>query len=75
LDDRGSIPGRGRGYRVQTGSGAHPGSYPIGAGVFYPRGNATGREGYHSSPSSAEVKNAWSYSSALPIRLHGVILS
>jgi hypothetical protein len=26
------------------------------------------------SPSSAEVKNAWSYTSTPPIRLHGVVL-
>jgi hypothetical protein len=25
-------------------------------------------------PSSAEVKNAWSYTSSPPIRLHGVVL-
>jgi hypothetical protein len=34
-----------------------------------------GREADHSSASSAEVKNAWSYTSILPIRLHGVVLS
>jgi hypothetical protein len=34
-----------------------------------------GRETDHSNPSSAEVKNAWSYTSTLPIRLHGVVLS
>jgi hypothetical protein len=26
-------------------------------------------------PSSAEVKNSWSYTSIIPIRLHGVMLS
>jgi hypothetical protein len=34
-----------------------------------------GREADHSLPSSAEIKNAWSYTSTLPIRLHGVVLS
>jgi hypothetical protein len=34
-----------------------------------------GREADHSPPSSAEVKNVWSYTSTLPIRLHGVVLS
>jgi hypothetical protein len=34
-----------------------------------------GREVDHSPPSSAEVKNVWSYTSTLPIRLHGVVLS
>jgi hypothetical protein len=33
-----------------------------------------GREADHSPPSSAEVKNAWSYISTPPIRLHGVVL-
>jgi hypothetical protein len=33
-----------------------------------------GREADQSPPSSAEVKNAWSYTSAPPIRLHGVVL-
>jgi hypothetical protein len=34
-----------------------------------------GREADHSPPSSAEVKNAWIYTSTPPIRLHGVVLS
>jgi hypothetical protein len=34
-----------------------------------------GREADHSSGSSAEVKNAWSYTSTPPMRLHGVVLS
>jgi hypothetical protein len=34
-----------------------------------------GREVDHPHPSTAEVKNAWSYASTLPIRLHGVVLS
>jgi hypothetical protein len=34
-----------------------------------------GREADHSPPSSAEVMNAWSYTFAPPIRLHGVVLS
>jgi hypothetical protein len=34
-----------------------------------------GREADHSHPSSAEVKNAWRYTSIPPIRLHGVVLS
>jgi hypothetical protein len=31
------------------------------------------READHSPPSSAEVNNAWSYTSAPPVRLHGVL--
>jgi hypothetical protein len=34
-----------------------------------------GREADHLPPSSTEVKNAWNYTSAPPIRLHGVVLS
>jgi len=34
-----------------------------------------GLEADHSPPSSAEVNNAWSYTSPPPIRLHGVVLS
>jgi hypothetical protein len=33
-----------------------------------------GREANHSSPSSAEVKKAWIYTSTPPTRLHGVVL-
>jgi hypothetical protein len=35
----------------------------------------TGREADHSPPSCTEVKNAWSCTSNLSIRLHGVVLS
>jgi hypothetical protein len=34
-----------------------------------------GREVNHSPLSSAEVKNAWSYTAPLPIHLHGVVLN
>jgi hypothetical protein len=33
------------------------------------------READHSRPSSAEVKNAWSYTTTLPIHLYGAVLS
>jgi hypothetical protein len=33
-----------------------------------------GREADQSPPSSAEVKNAWSYISTPPIHLHGVVI-
>jgi hypothetical protein len=33
------------------------------------------READHSPPSSADVKNAWSYTSTPPVCLHGVVLS
>jgi hypothetical protein len=64
LDDRGSILGRGREFSsspcVQTGSGAHPASCPMGTAGSFPGGKARpGRDADadHSLPSSAEVKN------------------
>jgi len=39
----------------------------MGTGTKWP-----GREVNHSLPSSAEVKNEWSYVSTLPVHLHGV---
>jgi hypothetical protein len=45
---------------VQTGSEAHPASYPMGSGCPFPGGKARpGRDADHSPPSSAEVKNEW----------------
>jgi hypothetical protein len=64
-----------RWYTFQNGSGAHPASYPIGIRGSFPGLKRPGREADHSPPSSAKVKNAWSYTSIPPIRLHGVVLS
>jgi hypothetical protein len=82
LDDRGSrvrFPaGAGNfslNHRVQNGSGAHPASYPMGIVDSFLGVKRPGREADHSGPSSAEVKNAWSYTSTPPIRLHVVVLS
>jgi hypothetical protein len=42
---------------VQTGSGTHPASYPVGTVGPFPGGKARpGRDANHSPPSSAEVK-------------------
>jgi hypothetical protein len=60
---------------AQNGSGAYPASYPVGTKGSFPRVNRPGREADHSPPSSAEVKNAWRYTSAPPVCLHGVVLS
>jgi hypothetical protein len=77
----GSIPGRCNDgifffrHHVQTDAGAHPASYPMGTdGLSFP---AVKRPGVKltSPPSSADVKNAWSYTSIPPIYLHGVALS
>jgi hypothetical protein len=57
-------------HRIQTGSGAHPASYPMGTSGSLPEEGVLkqlGREADHSPPSSAEVKNAWSYTSAPPV--------
>jgi hypothetical protein len=43
---------------VQTGSEAHPASYPMGTRGSFPGGEARpGRDADHSPPSSAKVKN------------------
>jgi hypothetical protein len=54
-------------HRVQNGSGAHPASYPMGNGALFLGVKLPGREADLSLPSSAEVKNAWSYTSTSPI--------
>jgi hypothetical protein len=44
--------------RVQTGSGVHPASCPMGTGGPFPGGKARpGRDAGHSSTSTAEVVN------------------
>jgi hypothetical protein len=43
---------------------------PLVLGGSFPRIKRPGRETDHLPPSSAEVKNTWSYTSTLPIRLH-----
>jgi hypothetical protein len=76
MDDGGSIPSEAGKFplhhRAQNGSGAHPASYPMGTKGFFPGGKAAEREAHHSPPSTAEVKNAWSYTSTPQIRVHGV---
>jgi hypothetical protein len=66
LDNRGSIPGRGRDsflcHRVQADSGSHLASYSMGTVGLFPWGS----EADHSPPSSAKVKNTWSYTSTPP---------
>jgi len=51
-------------HRVQAGSGAHPPSYIMGSGgrVISPGIKFFVYEADHSQTSSAEIKNAWSYS-------------
>jgi hypothetical protein len=49
-------------HSVWTSSGAHPAFYPMGAGALFLEGKQQRRESDH-SPSSAEAKNTWSYTS------------
>jgi hypothetical protein len=50
-------------YVVQSGSEAHPASYPMVIGPLSPGVKRLGHEADHSPPSSAEVKNTWIYTS------------
>jgi hypothetical protein len=50
--------------RVQTGSGVHPAPYPVGTDAASLVVKRPVHETDHSPPSSAEVKNAWSCTSA-----------
>jgi hypothetical protein len=52
--------------RVQTGSEAHPALDLMCTGGSFPEVKWHGRETDHSHPSSAEVKNAMSYTSTPP---------
>jgi hypothetical protein len=57
----------------QTGSGNHPASYPVGTRASSARSKAAGGVKVTARlPSSAEVKNEWSYTSTALICLHGV---
>jgi len=62
-------------HHVQTGSGVHPASHLIGTRVSFPGVKRQVREANHSLPTSAEIKNAWSYTSTPPIHLLGIVLS
>jgi hypothetical protein len=62
LDDRGSIPG-GSSNWIFSPPLPDPASYPMGTGVCFPGVKRPGRKSDYSPPSSAEVKNAWSYTS------------
>jgi hypothetical protein len=59
-------------FSLQNGSGSHPASYPMALSLGE---KWLGHEADHSPPSSAEINNAWSYTSTPPIHLHGMVLS
>jgi hypothetical protein len=80
MDERGSIPDRCKGgiFVFATASRqalrlAEPIQWVQDA--LSPKVKRPEREDGHSPPSSAEVKNAWSYSSTPTMRLHVVVLS
>jgi hypothetical protein len=52
---------RGALHVVQTGSGAHPASFPIGTGALSPGIKRPGRGSDPSSRTSAEAKKTWIY--------------
>jgi len=63
-------------HHIQSGSEAHPTSYPMGVlGALSLGIKQLGHEADHPLPSSAQVKNAWSYTSTRHIRPHGVVLN
>jgi hypothetical protein len=57
---------------VQTGPGADPTFYSVDTAVPYAEVKWPESEADHSFPSSAEVKNWWSYNSTPPTYLFGV---
>jgi hypothetical protein len=59
-------------WTVHMSSGAHASAYGMGYRDSFPGVEWLGCEGYHSSPSSAEVKNEWNYTSTAPVSLHGM---
>jgi hypothetical protein len=60
---------------VQTGSGAHPASYPVGDGGFSPGVKRPEHEADHLPPASVEVKKMWNLYNHFRICLHGVVLN
>jgi hypothetical protein len=50
---------------IQTGSGVHPSSYPMGMGTLSQGVKQQGREADHSPQTSAEVKKTRIYTSIL----------
>jgi hypothetical protein len=65
----GSSPGKAGNFCiyhcVQTGSGAHTASSPIGTRVSFLGVKRPGRKADHTPPNSAEIKNAWGFTSTL----------
>jgi hypothetical protein len=79
LRGRSSSPGRGKNcsilHVVETGTGAHPASYPMGAGTLSPGVKRPGRESDHSPPTTTELKRNSDPYIRSPISLHGAALN
>jgi hypothetical protein len=60
---------------IQTGSGAHPDSYPMGIGGSFLGVKPLGHEADHSLPSSAEVKNGEAISPPPPIQPDDMVMN
>jgi hypothetical protein len=78
LDGRGSILSMSKDcslfHSVQSCSGAHPASYPMGTEGSFPRVKRKVREAEHSPPSSAEFKNDDLYLH-FPLCRHGIVVN
>jgi len=77
-----------RGIRVPIGAGSYSLLHASTPGLgttqphiqwvteaIFPGVKRQGSEADHSPPPSTEAKNAWSYTSTQPTRLHGLVLS
>ena len=73
-DWKGKIHGRGKKLFLfqKTGSGNRPAFHFVGPGSLWQGIKRSGRQPDNLSLSIAEVKNAWSYTSASPLCLHNV---
>jgi len=76
LDDQVPIPGRGRqGIFFVFINESRPALGPTQLSVQQVPSSSRGGKADHPSLYSAEVKNAWSYTSTIPVRLHVVVLN
>jgi hypothetical protein len=57
---------------IQTGSGTNSASYFKGTRSFFPGAKWPGNEADQSPPSSAKIKNVWSYTTTPPMCVHGI---
>jgi hypothetical protein len=53
-------------HSLQTGSGAHPDSFPMGTEALSPGVKRPGRDADYSPPTSAENKKTWIYTFTPP---------